>query len=207
MMRALAKLEQRLRDRDADDNGFTMIEIVVTMTIMLIVLVLFTSGITQAYSAENRVDAAANSQGQLTIAFQRLDKEVRYAVGISNTGTVAGDQYVEFLTSFTGTPVCTEVRVHVATQQLQQRTWTQGMSPLVPSAWTQLASNVTSTAPFTVTQAGSTLNFQRLRILLTVRTGSNATAATKNSDITFTALNTSLTTSSNTICTEGRAVA
>jgi prepilin-type N-terminal cleavage/methylation domain-containing protein len=203
----LATYRQRLAERCADESGFTMIEIVVVMTIMSIVLVIFTSGITQAYSAENRVDAASNTEQQLVTAFQRLDREVRYAAGISGQGTVSGDPYVEFLSTNTGSSICTELRVHVATKQLQQRTWVQGTTPLVPGSWTQLASGVTSASSFTFVAANNSFNFQRLTISLTATTGGNATAFTRQTHITFTALNTSLATSSSTTCTEGRAVA
>jgi prepilin-type N-terminal cleavage/methylation domain-containing protein len=205
-MTPLAAARRRLADRANGDDGFTMLELVVTMTIMTIVLVIFASGVIQAYAAEDRVDASANSETEISIAFQRLDKEIRYAAGISNVGTVSGDSYVEFLTSFTGTAVCTELRLHVATNQLQQRTWTQGMTPLVPTAWTPLASFVTATTPFTLTPANIAINFQRLEITLNATTGSGPNAITKQSNITFTALNTSLNTNSATTCTEGRAV-
>jgi prepilin-type N-terminal cleavage/methylation domain-containing protein len=212
-MRRFELVLARLRDRENRDAGFSMMEIVVTMTIMAIVLVIFTAGITQAFSAEDRVSAVTTSESQLTIAFQRLDKEIRYASGISTPALIGNDQYVEILSSFTGTPTCTEFRIHAATGQLQQRSWTQGMSPLLPGAWIQLASGVTSTFPltpattaFTVSQADSTFNFQRLEVKLTVLSGSNSTATSKQSDVSFTALDTSLITSSGTTCTEGRTV-
>ena len=206
----------RLRARYPDD-GFTMLDMVVTMTIMGIVMILFTTGISQAYNAEEKTEATSVALSQISVAFQRLDRGVRYASAISAAGTgsatgTSGDPYIEFLTGYTGTAMCNELRVHVATKQLQQRTWPQGATPMVLSAWTPLASEVAiplggTTLVFTKYAADATFNFQRLEIKLAVKSGNNRTATTKSSDITFTALNTSLSTpGSDTVCTEGRPV-
>jgi prepilin-type N-terminal cleavage/methylation domain-containing protein len=193
--------------RGRRDSGITLIEVVVSMTIMSVAMAIFTGGILQMYRVFNRSEATANAQSQINNAFLRLDKEIRYAAGISTPGAVGSDRYVEFLTTYTGTPVCTELRLRVAAKQLQRRTWVQGSSPLVPSAWVPLASEVSSTQPFTFTAADATFNFQRLQLELTATSGSGGTATPKQTDVTFTALNTSLTTTSATVCTEGRAVA
>jgi prepilin-type N-terminal cleavage/methylation domain-containing protein len=193
-----AALQRRLDRATANDSGFTMIEVVVVMVIMTVVLIIFTTGVTQAFSAENKVDTASNAEGQVLIAFQRLDKEVRYATGISAPGTSSGDPVVEWLTSFTGTTTCYQLRLHTATGQLQQRTWTDGVTPVVPTGWQQLATNVTSTTPFVRVNPDSSgvFQFQRLEVAIAVTLGVNKTKTTKQSDITFTALNT--TTSSAT---------
>jgi prepilin-type N-terminal cleavage/methylation domain-containing protein len=188
------------------DRGITLIEVVVAMTIMAVAMSVFTGGMLQMYRAANRTEATANAQSQVNIAFLRLDKEIRYAAGISAPGSVGSDRYVEFLTTYTGTPWCTQLRLSASALQLQRRTWMQGSSPLVPGPWVPLASEVTSTQPFTLSPANATFNFQRLQVKLTATSGSGATATPKQSDLTFTALNTSLTTSSATVCTEGRAV-
>jgi len=192
--------------RASRDSGITLIEVVVAMSIMTVVGAMFTASVLQLFRSANSSEAASTAQSQVNIAFLRLDKEIRYAAAISTPGSVGADSYVEFLTTYTGTPVCTELRLHVATEQLQRRTWIQGSSPLTPSAWIPLASSVSSTQPFTFTAADATFNFQRLRLQLVATSGSGGTATPRQSDITFTALNTSLATSSATTCTEGRAI-
>src|SRR6266540_792625 len=192
--------------RARQDTGYTLVEVVVSMTLLSIVMAIFTTGVLQMYRVANRSEATATAQSQINIAFLRLVKEIRYAAGISTPGTVGSDPYVEYLISYTGTAVCTELRLHVATRQLQRRTWNQGASPLTPSPWIQLASDVSSTQAFTFSAADATFNFQRLQLKLVATSGAGGTATPKQSDITFTALNTSLTTSSATICIEGRAV-
>lgn len=190
-----------------------MIEVMVTLTIMGILMVLFTTGILQVYTAENRVESATYGQGQVVTAFQRLDRTVRYASGISQPAVYSGDAYVEWVTTNTGTAVCTELRLHTANQQLQMRTWNQGMSPLVPSAWKPLAAQITpktlplsATSPFNLSNANASFDYERLEILITATSGRNNNKQPKSSDVTFTALNTSHSTSSTTVCTEGRVV-
>jgi type II secretory pathway pseudopilin PulG len=192
--------------RGGSDDGLTLIDMVVSMVIMSIFMSMFTTAILQTYHAANKIESISGAQSQIHTAFLRLDKEIRYAAGIS-TESSTGDPYVEYLTTNTGSPVCTELRLDVASRQLQRRTWPQGMSPLTPSNWIPLATEISSVKPFTFTAADSTFNFQRLRLQLAASSGGASTATTKQTDITFTALNTSLGTASATVCTEGRLVA
>jgi prepilin-type N-terminal cleavage/methylation domain-containing protein len=188
------------------DDGITLIEILVTLTLMSIVMALATTGLLEIYKGTNRTENTANSQAQLNLAFLRLDKELRYAAGISTPDLVNGDRYVEYLITNTGTPRCSELRLVAASGEFQTRAWTQGMNPLAPEAWHSLASGVSGTTPFTFVAADATFNFQRLRLNITVATGTGDAVTTKQTDVTFTALNTTLATSSATLCTEGRTI-
>ncbi|GAA3384541.1 hypothetical protein [Cryptosporangium minutisporangium] len=192
--------------RLADDSGYTLAEAVVSMVITAVFMGVSTTSILSLYSSANRAQAIADAQQQLGIAFGRLDRQVRYASGVSTPGVVNGEPYVEFLTTSTGVPVCTQLRLRPSTGELQQRTWVQGTGALAPTPWTQLANGVSATTPFTVTAADATHNFQRLGITLTATAGGPARSTTRQFSATFTALNTTLTTSSTTACAEGRGV-
>lgn len=194
------------RPRAGADTGMTLIELMVSLTVMSVFMTIFTSGVIQMYRAANKDEAASTAQSQVNLAFLRLDKEIRYAAGLSAPDLVGADPYVEYLTTNTGAAVCTELRLHLANGQLQRRTWTRGAVPVTPTPWIPLASGVSSATPFTVSAADPTYNFQRLRLALTATSGKGGTAVSKQSDVTFTALNTSLGTSSATLCTEGRDV-
>jgi Tfp pilus assembly protein PilV len=194
------------------DAGITMIEVVSSMVVMSIVLVIFTTGFLQVMGSANRVQTLAEAQSQVNIAFLRLDKEIRYAAAIGQEGTVGTDWYVEYLTTNTGSRVCTELRLHAS--QLQRRTWTQPAPPAVPgpgnvtpTTWAPLVSNVSSTAPFTFSDADSTMGFQRLELKLTAGDAAAGVAKSRQTDVTFTALNTSLQTQGDDDeCREGRSI-
>lgn len=187
--------------RRHDDRGFTMTEIVVTMSVMSVVMAIFTAGVVQMYNTSNKTESLAVSQAQSNTAFLRLDKQIRYASGISTPGTSGGAPYVEYLLAGSGTATCYELRL--LDSKLQQRVWTQG-GTIANSPWTVLSSGVSSSQPFTYLSPDATFNFQRLRLQLTTTYGGNQTLSTANTDITFTALNTTLGTSSASVCTEGR---
>jgi hypothetical protein len=188
------------------DSGVTLTELIVSMTIMIVVMAMFTTGIIQIYRTVNETESTSIAQSQVNIAFLRLDREIRYASGLSVPLQVGADWYVEYVTTNTGVPVCTELRLNVAAGQLQRRTWVQGATPLVPSAWLPVASNVSSPQPFTLLPADATANFHRLRLALVATSGKGDTAASAETAVTFTALNTSLSTSGTAVCTEGRPI-
>ena len=201
---------------ELDDRGITLVEIVVAMMIMSVFMAMFTAGVVQMFHITNANEAAASGQSQVNIAFLRLDREIRYAADISTPSAYlpGADFYVEYLTTSTGVSECTGVAVEVATSQLQRRTWIQGTTPLVPSAWSPFANDVSApVAPdpdanvvFTLTDPDAVYTFQRLRLSVVATSGSGSTASTKRFGITFTALNSSAVPSGGAICTEGRVV-
>jgi prepilin-type N-terminal cleavage/methylation domain-containing protein len=195
---------KRPRPHTADDAGFTLIEVVITMSILSLVMTIFTGGVLQMYRAANKNDATTTALAQNNIAFLRLDKEIRYATGISKQGALNGDQYVEYLTTNTGVAICTALRLTSPPgNQLITHAWILGNTP---AAWVVLASGVTSVQPFTFWPADAIFNFQRLQLRLVTSSGAGTTATLAETDITFTALNTSLSTSSATVCTDMRGI-
>ena len=125
MNRLLALRRRYDRVLSEQDRGTSLIELIVGMLIMTMFMAMFTSAVILMNRAENKADAVTQTSTQLNQAFLTLDKTVRYAAAISDpgTGTPSGDWYVELRTTNTGSEVCTQYRVDVATQQLQQRTW------------------------------------------------------------------------------------
>jgi type II secretory pathway pseudopilin PulG len=202
---AAVRLSAAARGR-AGDAGITVIELVVSMSIMSVFLAMFTGGVVAMFRVANRAEAVSTAQSQVNTAFLRLDKEIRYAAGISRPGLVGADPYVEYLTTTTGDPVCTELRLQVASRQLQRRGWTRGAPPAAPSRWVPVASGVSAAQPFTVSAADDTFAFQRLRLSLAAGSGSGGGAVSRPAEVTFTALNSSAGTASDTVCTEGRAI-
>jgi hypothetical protein len=189
--------------RPRGEGGTTLLELMITVSIMAVVLLMFTGAMIQIYRSVNKNEAIAAARDGINITFGRLDKEIRYAAGISTPGVTGTDEYVEYLITNTGDPTCVQLRLHAPSAELQRRSWPQSGTP---GGWTVLASGITATSPFTRYPATGDFAFQRLRIDMTAKRSSGATATKRQSDITFTALNTSPTTSSNSVCTEGRLV-
>lgn len=203
--------------RRAADEGYSLIEVLMGMVCMSILMTLVTSAIIQIYHSVNSVDAASAAQSQIDTTFVRLDKEIRYARGVSNPGTVDGDQYVEYLLDVDSVDTCVELRLHNATGELQRRQWLKNQTPTAPTGWQTLASSISATTPFTVTPAQSDLptdvRYQRLTVDIFSTTGGgpgqNSSAARagarRETDVTFAALNTTAIDNSAT-CTEARGV-
>jgi hypothetical protein len=199
----LSVLGDRHRDLRDDDAGITLVDVLVSMTIMTVVTGLFTAGIVQMYRMVNGTDDRSVAQSQVSVALLRLDKDIRYAAGVSQPYTVASNQYVDFLLPKAGSSTCVQLRVIAASKLLQRRTWTWKANPLGATPWVTLANNVTSATPFSYTAPDSEISYQRLTVDLRVTTGPTGKTVTKNSKVTYTALNTT-TKSVNNDCIAGR---
>jgi competence protein ComGC len=199
-----------------DDDGLTLVDVLTSMAIMTVVMALFTSGIVQMYRMVNGTDAKSVAQTQVSVALLRLDRDVRYAAGISTTGPNAGvssSATVDYLVRETKTvagaltvvPNCKRVRV--LGTRLQQVVWPLSMTDVTRLGttypWTTLATGITSPAPFTYRAPTAEVSYQRLTVTLQATSGSGSTAVHKHSTVTYTALNTT-TRSSNDDCALGR---
>lgn len=197
----------RLRALPGDrDAGVTLLEVMVAMGIMSVVMAMATSAVITIHRAAARTESVSIAQSQLAIAFGRFDAEIRYASGISMP-TDSPHPYVEYLLTYDGTPRCTQLRVKTdaTVSILQSRSWQPGSTP--GADWNTVANNVTLVAgrsPFVRTTPGASSPFQRLRLLLEVAVGEGAVASRKRTDVEFTALNTSLSTKSDTLCAHWR---
>lgn len=212
----------RLGGRAADE-GFSLIEVVVTLAILGVLLSVVATAIVQVYRTSVKAESMSIAQGHLHRAFQRLDKELRYASWIAEPGAVGTAWYVEFAGS-DGTQ-CLQLRLETAGAAqtgtdghgvLQLLRWTPGSPPVRDAPGHTLASNLVTVdgeAPFERQMAGTspyapadgigvdfTADFERLRIRLRARAGTG----TAQVDTTFTALNTSRETPATHPCGEGR---
>jgi prepilin-type N-terminal cleavage/methylation domain-containing protein len=197
-------------DRRGGDDGVTLAELVVAMTIMAIAGTVSTAGMVQIYRTLNAFEAQTTSQQQLTTSYERLDRELRYATAVSQPGTVGADYYVEYLIGQTGTPTCVELRLQGSTKQLQRRTWPNG-SPASASTWLPLASGISvitdasgqPVAPFQLTAATAVLNYERLQVSLNSTQGTGTTASIRQLIATWAVMNADRNAATD-VCTDGR---
>lgn len=193
------------RHRAGCDDGTTLVELVVALTVFGAVMALFTAGVLQVYRAANRTEAVAVADSQVQTAVRLIDKEIRYARWIRNPAQTAGSAWVEFLNSdpVTGQPRCHRIVVDRAAGVLRTVAWPPGTAPAAPHS---LAGQLVTDGPdpFFALQTPGASDFGRLRLRLTSRVGTNGHAGTATSDVTFTALNTSRSAAPGPECTEGR---
>lgn len=188
-------LRKRLDQARADkDRGTSLMELVVGMSLMSIFMAIFTVAIVQMFSATNKIQAVENSSAQLNTAFDRLDKQVRYAAVIDQpiNWTSVNPYWSVAFQNGDPTTTCTQLRVDATT--LKERTWTvgtDGSSTSNLTGWSQLAygvSNGASNQPFTLPTTGWA-TFQQLHLRFIASDGTGNSTTTSVSETTFTALN------------------
>lgn len=117
-----------------DDAGTTLLEILVATSVMAIVMAMFTTGVVRMYRSAQITEAISTARSQLTVAFGRLDRQVRYARQLAREGVANGHWYVEYLTDPIGGPKrCGQLRVpqprggpSAPAGRLETRTWVHG---------------------------------------------------------------------------------
>jgi prepilin-type N-terminal cleavage/methylation domain-containing protein len=181
------------------DDGFTLIEAVVVLGVMAVVLAMFGVGMGQISATAAANEAMTVAAAQSHNAFLRLDRELRYAKGISRPGRTGDDWYVEYLSAAGGVTTCAQLRLTAVAGQLQTRARRDAAAP---GPWTTLASGLSAPAAFTRTEASSGGNqYQQLTVGFTLA-GGRASAPHRAVGYTFTALNTSVDTASDVVCAD-----
>ncbi len=210
---------QRLRELQRDDRGTSLAELLVGMLVMTIFMTIFTGAVVSMAKTVTKVDAVTTSTAQVNNAFLQLDKRVRYADAISTIGPAtgtSGDTYVELGSVPTAASVqkCSQLRVDLASQKLQLRTWTATGSTTYSdlTGWTPLASSIVPLdssgvgyQPFSTPPAsGAPTVFQRLTVTLVAGTSGASPPTTTRTSFTFTAVNSNVADTTNaTICQQG----
>lgn len=142
--------------RMREDDGFSLPEMLIAMTIFAAFLAVITATVSTMMQDIRHTTTVNYAAAQNARAFDAFDQEIRpaSAVNIPGLGTNGQDFYIEFLTTtLQGAPVCRQWRLVVATDQLQQRSWTPIISgsPTDMSAWTLVAKGIVNTTdPFTL---------------------------------------------------------
>ncbi len=192
------------------DEGTSLIELMVGMVLMAVFLAMFTGAIVMMNNAMNKSQAVNLAASQLNSAFLNLDNTVRYAAFISTPGLgSSGDWYMELRVTNTGSEVCDQYRVDIASQQLQRRTWTVANAVAsAPGAWAPISSGISnggavagaSTQPFYLVPPQANALYQQVTINLTSPAGSGSALTNSLSSFTFTALNSAIPAPTAAIC-------
>ena len=188
--------------RPGCDEGTTLIELSVGMALMVVFMTIFTSAIVSMFASTNKTQAVVNSSTQLKSAFDRLDRQVRYA-SLIDQPTDTTYWSVAFQTDDPTSTTCRQLTIRPfgndTTPDLVERTWTMSVnsdgSLSAPGQVSQslLATKVVVGAtPFEVSTptagAGQPLH-QQLRVQLGALDGTGKSQAKSATDVGFTALN------------------
>lgn len=227
----MTALIRRLRARrNTGDEGTSLMELMIGMSIMSIFMAITTMAIVGMFSSTSKIQTLQSSASQLNTAFNRLDKQVRYAAVIYRPAGPASvpasaNWSVAFETDNPSSTSCTQLKIRAVPDgsgqlQLVERTWDVtlnadgSLTQTAISNWSQLAvgisltdQNQASVTPFAVaTPAGGTV--QQLRLRLVDLDGANQSLTKSFTEITFSALNSGAASSSyptgstGTTCTE-----
>ncbi|MEU4423032.1 prepilin-type N-terminal cleavage/methylation domain-containing protein [Actinoplanes sp. NPDC024001] len=90
-------MRRRMRRRPpAGDQGYSLMEVLVTTGIMSVVLVAVLTATVQIYSGSKQIDQVSFARDQLDNSFRRVDRELRYATWISTPGVFGSSYYLEY---------------------------------------------------------------------------------------------------------------
>jgi type II secretory pathway component PulJ len=196
---------QRVLARLRRDDGVTLAEMAVTTSIMSAVMAIFTTGVVQLFKAGDNNELVALTQSQLNTAFLRLDRNLRYASGISQDRDKGDDEVVEYVNTDTptGQPECAQLELNKAKKVLRRQVWPQTTKPT--GRWAVLANEVdVAASSFSLPDSLSDTGFQRLKITLVVTTNPGRGHTTAKTEVTFTALNSTRGTDPAKVCPEAR---
>jgi prepilin-type N-terminal cleavage/methylation domain-containing protein len=201
---------RRRPGRLARDAGFSLVEVMVGAAVMSTVMAIATAGLIQMYHATERSDAAASVQANLTDAFARMDREIRYAYRINPPYLIGTTAYgVDYIVKDENVAAqCVQLTLPVNGGSLIRLQWPQTSNSADPAAVrtgvaADLFPGTAGTSPFTVRQADLASNYDRLEINVSSTTGLADNGASRTYNLQFTALNTTTTdTAAETACTK-----
>jgi prepilin-type N-terminal cleavage/methylation domain-containing protein len=196
------------RWRGADDSGFSLIELVIVMSIFTMIMGIITVAIVGMMSQTRRESGQADNLDSARHVIQTLDSKVRYANDITTPATgTDGSYYVEWRSGNTGQQqTCVQWRYVPSTGLIQSRSWQPllaGTGAGTPTAWLYQAGGI-SLVPgqqiwsIAATSASSTQ--EELTVRFVSSHGTPKTSYT--SQVTLTALDTKQSTPLPSICTE-----
>jgi hypothetical protein len=161
--------------RSAASAGYTMVELVVTMSIFMVVVALMMAAVTTLSSTLRKTTNLADATTSSRNTFNRLDRQLRYATAINRPTQVGNDWYIEFSAlNDGGVDLCHQWRLVSATDKLQQRAWTAGTTttPTWSTVTTGVTNDPTTLPPFTFVKATTASTYQGVSVTLKIINGS-----------------------------------
>lgn len=203
-----AARQDRLRRLGEGDDGFSLIETIVAMSIFAVFMSLVMAAILSMMNSTQKSQSLDDGARTVENVFQKLDHQVRYSDAMNDVAVVGGTRtYDEWHTQATSTSpeMCTQLKYDSAASTLSERTWSPTASPVTATPWQLLAGNVTVVS-IKFTGLAQTLRpnqqHQYLTIDIVVHPHGSSLARSEGSQTTatFTAVNS--TKNSGVVCQE-----
>jgi prepilin-type N-terminal cleavage/methylation domain-containing protein len=206
MTRALRSLRKR------GDEGYTLTELLVSMTIFALLLALVTAATMQMFGSLRRQTGQTDNLENSRKVIGLLDKQVRYANGINTPATGSdGAFYVEFqVGNQDQQQYCYQWRWVSSTSSLEYRTWDPSLNnpgtATNLSAWHPEGNGISksgSTPVFSITASTSATAPAHQFLTVTFVSTHGKPAKSTTSQVSLTALNTtSASAPSPSVCKE-----
>lgn len=184
----------------ARDAGTTLMELIVSMGIFTVLIAVIMGGVLMMTGSTVRADVTVAASDGLRTAFQRLDRQVRYAEAVNFPGAgTAGRRYVEFrvsaTVSATGKASCTQWRWDPTSGTLDRRSWEDRAGVVVP-AFATVMSDVQGPVPgdadpYPFQLLKATSDNPRQRLVVRLRAGDPAITSPVEQRTVFVARNSS----------------
>lgn len=194
----------RTRRRLQDDDGFTLVEMIVSMSIFSVILAIFALAVTDWTESVVRTSRISDQTTTGRKVFNLLDKQVPSASAVNRPVVVGTDHYFEMRNDATTPSTCTQWRLRTATNQLQWRSWPTDTGTVAPTpAWRTVDSYAVRTRnpttgvpldPFVLDVPDGTYATQRLTVNVSAQRGNGPVTQT---NATFTVRNSSSGTATN----------
>lgn len=188
----------RLAARFRRDDGFSLSELMVSMSLMGVVTVISATGFLQMFRTADLAETASLTQTSTLASFSKLDRDVRYAFRVNAPyQRPNGDWAVDYvIPAPDGTPQCVRLTLPATGGSLTRLQWLQTGTPAGSTATTVAQDMVPdngSASPFLRvpgSYSGDNSNFDQLEIKMKSSVGVVGAGAVRKFDLHFTALNT-----------------
>lgn len=195
----MTRLRNVLRRRRDDDRGYTLTELLVSMSLFALLLALIAIATATMFNSLRKQTGQTDNLDNSRKVIQLLDKQVRYANGINTPGTgTDGNFYVDWRSgNLNQQQTCYQWRWVTSTKQLQYRTWRPPLfsGPVsAASAWVSVGTGVSQSggAPiFSITPPTSAVTPSRQYLTITFLSTHGKPAKSTASNVSLTGANTS----------------
>jgi prepilin-type N-terminal cleavage/methylation domain-containing protein len=201
------------RLRAAGDAGYSLAEVLVSMAVMSIVMAIASTGFYEMFHTTDTAETTAAAQVELQAAFNKLDREVRYAYRINEGYSDTANFYIDYVfIDDAGKNQCVQLSLPRAGGTLKRRQWPWPDAISGPA--TAVANNLISTRmdnstpkkvinPFLLEASGDGgSDLDRLNVKVNSVVGTDTTKqGVREYDLQFTAMNTLSRANYNRPCT------